>query len=76
MLGVTMICNWQRDNGLLLCSHGPFEVFKWGTPVAEQYGVNSIPHLMLYNAKGRTEKSGNGFQVYQYLESIARKKGW
>ncbi len=33
------------------------DIDKWGSPVAEQYGIRSIPHLVLYE-DGKQTTSG------------------
>ncbi len=42
------------------------DIDTWGSPVAEQHGINGIPHLVLYE-NGREVASGTG-PVLQALQ--------
>jgi hypothetical protein len=33
---------------------------EWGSPVATQYDINSIPHFKIYNSEGRLQVAGAG----------------
>jgi len=41
------------------------DIVDWTMPVAEQYGIESLPHLMLYGPDGR--RLANGDEVYGEL---------
>ncbi len=51
------------------------DIVRWGSPVASQYGVNSIPHLRVYNPSGKLVRTGGG-STLNYLKSLARKEKW
>ena len=44
------------------------DIVDWTMPVVEQYGIESLPHLMLYDPEGR--RIGNGDDVFQKLGEI------
>jgi thiol-disulfide isomerase/thioredoxin len=46
------------------------DIINWSSPVAEQFGIRSIPHLVVVNDQGETVQSGSGFQVYQVLQGM------
>ncbi|RME82629.1 MAG: hypothetical protein D6785_07655 [Planctomycetota bacterium] len=43
-------------------------IVKWNTPVCRQYGIRSIPHLMLYNPKGKLLSRGLGNVMNQIMK--------
>ena len=52
------------------------DIVRWGTPVARQYNVNSIPLVKVYNRRGREVHSASGGSVLGYLEKLARDEKW
>lgn len=52
------------------------DIIKWGTPVAKQFDIRSIPYLEVYDEKGRQKLKGNGFQVLRSLQGMAKKEKW
>ncbi|MCB1044541.1 MAG: thioredoxin family protein [Acidobacteria bacterium] len=50
------------------------DIVRWNTPVAQQFGISSIPYLEVYDASGKKIRNGNGFTVLQYVEKMA--SGW
>lgn len=44
------------------------DIVNWGSDVASQYGIRSIPHLKLYDAAGTLVSEGSGWQVLGDLE--------
>ena len=40
----------KQDSGVVLRK---VDIVRWGTPVAEQYSINSIPHIRVYDARGK-----------------------
>lgn len=47
------------------------DIVKWGTPVARQFGINSIPYVQLYDESGKKIRDGNGFEVLQHVERMS-----
>lgn len=43
----------------------------WGSPLARQYGLNSIPHFKIYDAQGKLMAEGDaaGQQVFSWLQA-------
>lgn len=52
------------------------DIIRWGTPVAQQYGIRSIPYVQLYDPRGRKVRDGNGFAILNHLNSLAQAEGW
>jgi thioredoxin 1 len=44
------------------------DIVDWTTPVVDQHGIESLPHLVLYDATGRVAAEGD--QVYPELERL------
>ncbi len=44
------------------------DIAKWGSPVAEQFNINSIPHLMIYDKNGK--KIAEGGEAMEYLHRL------
>jgi thioredoxin-like negative regulator of GroEL len=44
------------------------DIVDWTTPVVDQHGIESLPHLILYDASGRVLADGD--KVYPELERI------
>lgn len=44
------------------------DIVDWTMPVAEQYGIEALPHLMLYGPDG--QKLANGDEVYGELRKL------
>ena len=52
------------------------DIVKWRTPVAQQYSINSIPYVRLYDPNGKNIMSGSGYKAISYLKDLARKESW
>lgn len=52
------------------------DIQRWGTPVANQFGIRSIPYVEVYDSKGKQKMKGNGFKVLRDLQNKARKDKW
>ncbi|RME88418.1 MAG: hypothetical protein D6785_00890 [Planctomycetota bacterium] len=52
-------------------------IMKWTSPVAEQYKIESIPHFMIFDPKGKLVKQG--FSIYKEIlkwkDSLKEKEG-
>ncbi len=51
------------------------DIVRWRSPVANQYDINSIPHLRVYNPSGKLVRTG-GRTTLNYLKSLARREKW
>lgn len=40
-------------------------IMNWNTPVVEQYNIDSIPHFMIFDPKGKLIK--RGFEIYKEI---------
>lgn len=47
------------------------DIINWGSPVAKQYRLRSIPHLRVLDDKGKVVRSGGG-EILNYLNNRAR----
>jgi thiol-disulfide isomerase/thioredoxin len=45
----------------------------WGSPVAKQYGLQSIPHFKIYNSSG--EKESEGQDAYNKVMELLQNEG-
>ena len=45
------------------------DIINWDSPVAKQYGMSSIPHLVLYGPDGSRLAAGDAYSVLGRLES-------
>jgi len=52
------------------------DIIRWGTPVADQFNIRSIPYVEVYDERGKRKLSGNGFRVLSDLKRMAKKKRW
>lgn len=46
------------------------EIGKWGTPVANQYKIQGIPHFQVYDASGK--KIAEGEAAWQMVNRMSR----
>ena len=44
------------------------DIVDWTMPVVEQYGIEALPHLMLFDPQGR--RVANGDEVYRRLREV------
>ena len=44
------------------------DIVKWDSPVARQFGLRQIPHLLLYDGQGRLVCSGYPSAFEAFLE--------
>lgn len=47
------------------------DIRNWGTPVCQQYNIESVPHMMLYDSSGR--KRGEGDQALEELAKLLKR---
>jgi thioredoxin-related protein len=40
------------------------DIREWGSPVANQFNIRSIPHLMIYDKSGKKITEGQGAKDY------------
>ncbi|CAM2065423.1 Thioredoxin family protein [Sulfidibacter corallicola] len=52
------------------------DIKTWGSPVAEQYRINSIPHVKLYDPSGKQMVNGSAQGAIRKIESLASREGW
>lgn len=52
------------------------DIIRWGTPVADQFNIRSIPYVEVYDDGGKRKLSGNGFRVLSDLKRMAKKQRW
>ncbi len=52
------------------------DIKNWNSAVAQQYGIRSIPHVVLYDQRGKKRVDGNALQAIREADQIARKNGW
>lgn len=52
------------------------DIKNWGSDVAKQYNINSIPHVVLYDHKGKKRVDGNALEAIREADRIARKNRW
>ncbi len=52
------------------------DIRKWGSPVAKQYNVRSIPHVRLFTPDGKEEERGRPGLVMATLERKAARNSW
>jgi thiol-disulfide isomerase/thioredoxin len=52
------------------------DIVNWSSPVARQYGIQSIPYVRAYDPNGRLATSGNGGRVLTFIERMAVSEKW
>jgi thiol-disulfide isomerase/thioredoxin len=52
------------------------DIVRWGSPVASQFGIKSIPYVQVYDRGGRLLKQGSGGRMLNYLSQIASREQW
>ena len=52
------------------------DIQSWGTPVAIQHGIRSIPHVVLYDSKGKRVGGVGSRNVQSYLKGKANSEKW
>lgn len=52
------------------------DIKNWNSAVAQQYGIRSIPHVVLYDQRGKKRVDGNALEAIREADQIARKNGW
>lgn len=52
------------------------DIKNWNSAVAQQYGIRSIPHVVLYDQRGKKRVDGNALEAIREADRIARKNGW
>ncbi len=52
------------------------DIVNWGTPVARQYGIRSIPYVKVYAPSGNEVTSGHGNRAIRYLNNKAAAESW
>lgn len=50
------------------------DIIKWGTPVTQQYGINSIPHIRIYDGKGKLTGIIKGVDERGVTELVKKAK--
>jgi len=52
------------------------DIKTWGTPVAAQHGIRSIPHVVLYDPEGKKVGGVSARNVDSYLRGKANSANW
>lgn len=52
------------------------DIVNWGTPVAKQFRIHSIPYVKIYAPNGREVVSGRGSRAIQFLDNKAASESW
>ncbi|CAM2009222.1 thioredoxin family protein [Acanthopleuribacter pedis] len=52
------------------------DIKNWNSDVAKQYNIRSIPHVVLYDHKGKKKVDGNALAAIRTADQIARANGW
>ena len=47
------------------------DIVKWGSPVAQQYNLRSIPAFVVYGKNGKVAHSGDA--AVEYFQKLQRK---
>ena len=47
------------------------DVVKWGSPVAQQFNIQSLPYLEIYGKDGKFRYKGQ--EAFDYLNKVAQK---
>lgn len=52
------------------------DIVKWGSPVARQFGIKSIPFVMVYGSEGGLLDQGGAGRMMTYLNNKASREQW
>jgi len=52
------------------------DIVNWGSPVARQFGIKSIPFVMVYSREGGLLEKGGAGRMMTYLNNKASREQW